>query len=101
MPNLQKIPQNKIVKKSKYRFYDVGYYGSICSPASQIMLIYDKDNNSYFLYKNNRLVKHVPKDEFEKYSLVDSYGLHYKVYGQKRHKPLIMENNKFIYAKKN
>lgn len=45
---IKKYPK-KSKKKPKYRFYEVGFYGSNSNTKIRSMLVQDVDNNSFFL----------------------------------------------------
>ena len=99
MNNIRKYP--KKIPKHKYRFYQVGFYGSCAMVKSQSMLIQDVDNNTFFVYKEGGLIKSVNQEEINKYSFGDGYVQHYKLFNKNNYKPLILENNKFSYVIKN
>jgi len=88
----------KIKAKPKYRFYQVGIYGSSAIPKMCSMLVQDVDNNAFFVYRTNGVIRPVKHDEITKYSLGDGYTKHYKFYEKKDYKPLVLENNKFLYV---
>lgn len=88
----------KIKAKQKYRFYEVGFYGSNAIPKMRSMLVQDVDNNTFFVYRTNRVIRPVKYDEIVKYSLGDGYLQHYKFFDKKDYKPLVLENNRFLYV---
>lgn len=89
--------QTKIKTKPKYRFYEVGFYGSSAIPNLRSMLVQDVDNNLFFVYRTNGVIRPVKQDEITKYSLSDGYSQHYEFFDRKDYKPLILENNRFLY----
>jgi hypothetical protein len=88
----------KTKQKPKYRFYEIGTYGSLAKPNTLAILIQDMDSDTYFLYRNSGTTKIVKKDEIIKYSMGDGYSQHYKLHEKKKYKPMIFENNKFLYV---
>jgi len=95
----KKYPK-KLKAKPKYRFYEVGFYGSVAVSKMRSMLVQDIDNNAFFVYRTNGLIRPVRHDEIAKYSLGDGYNQHYKFFDKKDYKPLVLENNKFLYVPK-
>lgn len=94
---IKKHPK-KIKAKPKYRFYEVGFYGSSAIPKMRSMLVQDVDNNAFFVYRTNGVIRPVKHDEISKYSLGDGYSQHYKFFDKKDYKPLVLENNRFLYV---
>lgn len=93
---VKKYPQ-KIKQKPKYRFYEVGFFGSSAIPKMRSMLVQDVENNLFFVYRTNGVIRQVNQDEITKYSLTDGYSQHYEFFDKKDYKPLVFENNKFLY----
>jgi hypothetical protein len=86
MSSMRKYP--KKIPKHKYRFYQVGFYGSCALVKSQSMLIQDVDNNTFFVYKETGLIKPVKQEEINKYSLGDGYVQHYKLFSKNNYRVL-------------
>lgn len=62
------------------------------------MLVLDIDNNSFFVCRTNGMIRPVKQEEITKYSMEDGYSQHYKFFDKKNYKPLVLENNKFLYV---
>lgn len=85
--------------KPKYRYYIIGTYGSSTSPSTMSTVIHDKENDSYYIYRNNRIIKQVSLEEIKKYSYGDGYTIQYKLYSKKDYRPCEHKDGKFIEVK--
>jgi hypothetical protein len=85
----------KIIKKTKYRYYNIGTYGSNATKTNIGMIVHDRNDDVYYLYKYNKIVKQISMEEIIKYSLSDGYTQSYKLFEKKDCKPLLLNDNKF------
>ena len=96
------IINKKVVKKTikktvkkRYRYYLIGIHGSNAIASTQGMIVHDREQNSYFVFKYNR-TKQVSMEEIIKYSFSDGYSQSYKLFDKKDHRPLQLVENRFI-----
>lgn len=87
-------PVKKVIKKPKYRYYSIGTHGQPGRMTGTI--IHNKDDDTYYLYKFDKIIKQLSLEEIIKYSYSDGYTQHYKLFDNKDQKPLQLIDNKFV-----